>query len=138
MDCLFCGIASGEIPSLTIYEDNDTRAFLDIHPLTLGHTVVIPKKHADNIIDLGDGSVGSTFLGVKRATEILEKSLGASGFTIGINHGTIGHQEIDHLHIHVIPRSMDDGGGGIHSVVNMPPKESLEEVYKRIQEGKTQ
>ena len=132
MDCLFCKIGSGEINSLTIYEDSNVRAFLDIHPLTLGHTVVVPKKHYGNVIDLPEELVGPVFLGVKKAAEMLKLGLGIEGFTIGINHGTIGHQEIDHLHVHVIPRRSGDGGGNIHSIVHEVSNEDLEVTYKRI------
>ena len=132
MDCLFCKIGSGEIQNLTIYEDSNVRAFLDIHPLTLGHTVVVPKKHYGNVIDLPEELVGPVFLGVKKAAEMLKLGLGIEGFTIGINHGTIGHQEIDHLHVHVIPRRSGDGGGNIHSIVHEVSNEDLEVTYKRI------
>jgi len=132
VDCLFCKIGSGEIQSLTIYEDSNVRAFLDIHPLTLGHTVVVPKKHYGNVIDLPEELVGPVFLGVKKAAEMLKLGLGIEGFTIGINHGTIGHQEIDHLHVHVIPRRSGDGGGNIHSIVHEVSNEDLEVTYKRI------
>jgi len=132
VDCLFCKIGSGEIQSLTIYEDSNVRAFLDIHPLTLGHTVVVPKKHYGNVIDLPEELVGPVFLGVKKAAEMLKLGLGIEGFTIGINHGTIGHQEIDHLHVHVIPRRSGDGGGNIHSIVHEASNEDLEVTYKRI------
>jgi len=132
VDCLFCKIGSGEIQNLTIYEDSNVRAFLDIHPLTLGHTVVVPKKHYGNVIDLPEELVGPVFLGVKKAAEMLKLGLGIEGFTIGINHGTIGHQEIDHLHVHVIPRRSGDGGGNIHSIVHEVSNEDLEVTYKRI------
>ena len=132
MDCLFCKIGSGEIKSFTIYEDDNVRAFLDIHPLTLGHTVVVPKKHYSNVIDLSEELIGPMFLGVKRAAELLSAGLGVEGFTIGINHGTIGHQEIDHLHVHVIPRRAGDGGGNVHSIVHESQSEDLEVTYKKI------
>jgi len=132
MDCLFCKIGSGEIGSFTIYEDDNVRAFLDINPLALGHTVVIPKGHYSNVLELPDELVGPTFLGVKKVTDMVKNGLGVEGFTIGINHGTIGHQEVDHLHVHVIPRRKDDGGGNIHSVVRNEPDEDLEVTHKRI------
>ena len=75
MDCLFCKIGSGDIDSHTIYEDDNVRAFLDVHPLTLGHTVVIPKRHVDTIINLPDDLVGPVFVAVKRATTIHKAAL---------------------------------------------------------------
>jgi len=133
VNCLFCKIGSGELDSFAIYEDEDTRAFLDVHPLTLGHTVVIPTQHVSNIIDLDDKLVGPLFVGVKRTTKILADALGAENFTIGINHGRmLGHPDIDHMHIHVIPRYEDDGGGDLHSIVSHPPGEEIEQTYKKI------
>ena len=60
-DCIFCKIVNGEIPSYTVYQDDDTLAFLDINPNTQGHTLVIPKKHAANIIDMDDNDIASVF-----------------------------------------------------------------------------
>ena len=136
-ECLFCKIAAGEIGSYEIYEDGSTLAFLDINPLTLGHSVVIPKKHYSNIIELPDNLIESTFLGVKRVTKMLAETFGAENFTIGINHGKmLGNPEIDHMHIHVVPRFEGDGGGDIHSIVKQPPDESLDITHKKILENK--
>ncbi len=132
MDCLFCKIAHKEIPSEIVYEDGQTLAFLDIFPRAPGHAVIVPKQHAENILDLPDSLVASLFLTVKRVTDILNKSLEPRGFTIGINHGKISGQVIDHLHIHVIPRYDGDGGGSVHSVVNNPPKESIKDIITKI------
>lgn len=132
MDCLFCKIAHKEIPAEIIYEDAETLAFLDIHPRSAGHAVIIPKMHAENLLDLPDQNIAPTFLTVKKVTGILNNTLKPNGFTIGINHGRVSGQAVDHLHIHVIPRFAGDGGGSLHGVVNNPPKESTKEIAKRI------
>ena len=135
MDCLFCKLGSGEIDSFTLYEDSDVRAFLDVNPLTIGHTVVIPKTHVIDIIDLSPELVGPLFSGVKAVTEMLAGALGAENFTIGINHGKmLGHPDIDHMHVHVIPRFEGDGGGDMHSIVKQPPEEDLSVIDKKIME----
>ncbi|OGY61820.1 MAG: hypothetical protein A3F99_02110 [Candidatus Colwellbacteria bacterium RIFCSPLOWO2_12_FULL_43_11] len=131
-DCLFCKIGKHEIPSDVIYEDAEVLGFLDIHPISLGHTVLIPKVHAENIIDLYEEDVESLFLAVKKVTEMLEKALTPQGFTIGINHGKVSGQAIDHLHVHVIPRFLGDGGGSLHMVVKNPPQEPVKETKERI------
>ncbi len=138
MDCLFCKIGNKQIGSQIVYEDDETLAFLDIHPRAPGHTVIIPKSHAESVLDLTEDLVGPTFLTVKKVVGILNKALKPSGFTIGINHGRVSGQVVDHLHIHVIPRFAGDGGSGIHSVVNNPPKEKLEEIIKKIKKSKKQ
>ena len=131
---MFCKFAQHEIPVEVVYEDAKTFAFLDNHPRSLGHALVISKCHASNIVTLPQGEVAFLFEAVQRVTTALERAFVPSGFTIGINHGSISGQTIDHLHVHIIPRYTGDGGGSIHSVVDFPPKESLAEVLKRMQE----
>ncbi len=132
MDCLFCNIANKSIPANIVYEDDATVAFLDIHPRSEGHTVIVPKRHAENILDADDADVSATFLTTKRVAGILNNTLHPAGFTIGVNHGEASGQAVPHFHAHVIPRYAGDGGGSVHSVVNFPPKESLEDILKKI------
>lgn len=131
-DCLFCKILKKEIPAEIIYEDGETMAILDIMPKAPGHTMILPKVHSENILDLPEDKVRPVFLTVKKVTAILEKALNPRGFTIGINHGKISGQTIDHLHIHIMPRFEGDRGGSIHSVVTNPPKESIKEIAQKI------
>lgn len=132
MDCLFCRIAKREIPSEIIYDDAATVAFLDIHPRAIGHAVIIPRDHVENILDLPDQKIAPVFLTVKKVSAILNKALNPSGFTIGINHGKVSGQMIDHLHVHIIPRFDNDGGHSLHSVVDCPPQEDVASVARRI------
>lgn len=125
MDCLFCRIAQKQIPAEVVYEDADTLAFLDIHPRSLGHTVVIPKLHVEDLIQLPALAVPPLFLTLRRVTDTISRSLRPDGFTIGINQGAVSGQVVPHLHVHIIPRFMNDGGGSIHSAVNNPPKEAI-------------
>lgn len=134
-DCLFCDIISGDIPTKKIYEDEGTLAFLDVEPLIKGHTLIVPKKHSGTIIELPDSDVNPLFSTVKRVTAMLGKALDPQGFTIGINHGRISGQSIDHLHIHIIPRFTGDGGGSIHSVFKTKVECNLEEVQNKILES---
>ncbi len=135
MDCLFCKIASKEIPSLVVYEDDWSLGFLDISPLSRGHVLVVPKEHAENIIDLKPELVGRVFGAVKEITAGLNEAFAPQGFTIGINHGRISGQAVDHLHIHIIPRYEGDNGGSIHSVVKNPPAETPEETRPKVIEA---
>lgn len=134
MDCLFCKIAKGEIKSEKIFETEDVFVFLDIHPVSLGHSVIIPKKHAENILDLAEEKIGPLFQAVKKTTFYLSQALRPEGFTIGINHGKVTGQAIDHLHIHVMPRWGTDGGHSLHSVVQNSPQEPIAETAKKIRE----
>ena len=105
---------------------------LDIHPISPGHTMVIPKIHAETILDLPEEKIGAVFSAVKKVTEMLNKALAPDGFTLGINHGRVSGQAVMHLHIHIIPRWENDGGGSVHSVVDNPPKESIKDIADKI------
>ena len=134
--CFFCNLGAGQVVTTIIYEDESTMAFLDINPLAPGHSVVIPKLHAENILDLSDQLVAPLFLAVKRVTDSLKSTLNPVGFTIGINQGRQAGQAIDHLHIHVIPRYRGDGGGSIHSIVKYEPEKlDLKILAEKIRSG---
>ena len=132
MDCLFCSIVKKEVPAEIIYEDADTLAFLDIHPRAPGHAMVVHKIHSESILDLPDRNIESLFLSVKKVTEAISRTLRPDGFTLGVNHGKVSGQAVDHLHIHIIPRFAHDGGKSLHSVVDNAPKESLKEIAEKI------
>lgn len=103
-NCIFCKIASGEIPSYTIYEDDDFKAFMDISPASKGHTILIPKQHADNIFDL-DETVASKLLPVAaRIAKALKVELKCEGLNLLQNNGEAAGQTVFHFHMHIIPR----------------------------------
>lgn len=128
--CLFCKILQKEIPHYTVFEDEHTLAFLDIFPCVKGHTVVIPKVHAETLLDLNGELTKEFFLGVKRAMERVEAVLSPDGFNVGFNHGVAGGQAVPHLHVHILPRWGNDGGGSMHSIIKNPGAMKVEEVAK--------
>jgi histidine triad (HIT) family protein len=128
--CIFCKIINSEIPSYKVYEDENVLAFLDVAPCTKGHTVVIPKKHGETIFDFDDENLSTLFPAIKKVSQILTDKLNVSDFTIGINHGAIAGQAVPHLHIHIIPRYTDDGGGNMHSIVKQKQNLTIEELSK--------
>ncbi len=132
MDCLFCKIASHEIPARIIAEDDRAIAFLDVHPRAPGHTVVIPKHHTPTLPELPDGEIVPLFQMVKKVSGRVLKALSADGLTIGINHGSVSGQTVPHLHVHVIPRFFSDGGGSVHGVVPDPKPINIDEVAKKL------
>jgi len=107
-NCIFCKIANGEIPSYTVYQDDDTLAFLDINPNTRGHILVIPKKHATNITDMDDKDIASVFRTVHKVVSGLQAAINPEGFNLVVNHGEVAGQVIHHFHCHVIPRNTGD------------------------------
>ncbi len=108
-DCIFCLIAAGKIPAKKVYEDSKVLAFLDINPVTEGHTLVIPKTHHENISDIPDAELGVVFKAVKKIATNLKEKLGADGLNIMQNNGKVAGQEIPHFHVHIIPRKINDG-----------------------------
>ena len=106
MDCLFCKIIEGSIPSKTIYEDEIVKVFLDINPNTNGHCLVIPKKHVVTIDEVDEDLMGHILKVIKEVHKLLKEKLNIEGLTIAQNNN-LG-QEVKHLHFHLIPRYSDD------------------------------
>ena len=138
MSTIFEKIIKREINAEIVYEDDRVVAFLDAHPLSPGHTLVVPRQAVLTIIDLPDADVGLLFQAVKKIAQALVGAVQAEGFTIGINHGDVSHGAqgpgVPHLHVHVIPRYAGDGGGSIHTVVKNSPSEPLAAIAARIRE----
>lgn len=131
-DCLFCKIVAKNIPAAIICENENTLAFLDVMPRALGHTMVIPKYHAAKLSELPEEEVGPLFSAAKSTGALLEKSLSPDGMTIGINQGEASGQVVGHVHVHLMPRWKNDGGGSIQSVVDSRPQMTIDEVQKKI------
>lgn len=131
-DCIFCKIADKEMDSHSVYEDDKTMAFLDINPVAKGHTVVIPKIHAEYITDLNEEEVKHLFTSAQEVMSLIDKKLKPDGFNVGFNHRSTAGQAVPHLHVHVIPRYEGDGGGSMHSIVRHPPDEELEKIREKI------
>lgn len=106
MDCIFCKIMKGEIPSLTIYEDEMIKVFLDINPSTNGHCLIVPKKHYENMLDIDDKVYLHIHKKAQEMENILKKALKCVGLTLIQNNG-LG-QDVKHYHLHLIPRYKND------------------------------
>jgi len=124
---------SGKIPAYKVYEDNNTLAFLDINPLSKGHTLVIPKMHVRQIEELSEKELEILFKTVWKLTKYVQIATGTASSLIGINNGPESGQEIPHIHVHIIPRSKGDGGGPIHSAMRNRPTVSKEEMQKIVE-----
>lgn len=110
-NCIFCGIVAGTVPARKIYEDDETVAFLNIHPMNLGQTLVIPKDHFENIYSLPDEQLCRVMITTRKIATAIKSSLDADGINIAMNNETASGQAIFHAHIHIIPRYNDDGLG---------------------------
>ncbi len=107
-DCLFCKIIKGEIPSTKIYEDENSFAFLDINPVSIGHTLLIPKKHSRNLFDTEDKTLAILSPILKKLSIAIKKATKSDGINIGINNEPTAGQVVFHLHMHIIPRYKND------------------------------
>ena len=127
--CVFCDIVANKIPAKKVFEDDNFIGFLDISPLTPGHTLFIPKKHVANFWELDDKTVKDLFVRVKRFTKRMMDKLGCERVMLAV----IG-VDVPHTHIHLIPRYPGDGHGGainfkVHA--NLQP-EQMDEIAKKL------
>lgn len=127
MDCLFCKIISGEIPSNTIYDGDLVKAFLDISPKSNGHLLVVPKKHYTNIEDIDLETLKHINIVAKNLYVVLKEKLNCEGLTLVQNNG-LG-QEVKHYHLHLIPRYTNDD---IKLVSNEKMIDDIEETMKKL------
>lgn len=129
MDCLFCKIIKGEIPSKTVYEDDLVKVFLDINPSTNGDMLVVPKKHIENIYDLDDKLLLHIHKVIKELYDLLKEKLSCEGLTIVQNNGH--GQEIKHYHVHVTPRYSNDE---LSTNKNTDILVSIDDVFEQIKD----
>ena len=102
--CIFCKIAGGEIPSATLYEDDDFRVILDLGPASKGHALILPKEHYANLYEIPDELAAKAMKLAKKMASAMTKALGCDGFNLVQNNGEVAGQTVFHFHIHVIPR----------------------------------
>lgn len=128
-DCIFCKIANGEIPSSTVYEDEDFRVILDLGPAAKGHALILPKEHLKDVCELDPAVAAKVLpLGAKIGAA-MKKSLGCAGFNLVQNNGEAAGQTVFHFHVHVIPRY--EGGP---SMVTWTPGSEKPEVLAETAE----
>jgi histidine triad (HIT) family protein len=107
-DCIFCKIVAGEVPATMVGSDERTLAFLDISPATRGHTLVIPRAHAQDIHEIGAEDLTACTLMAQRIAGRARQNLGAEGVNLLNSNGRAAWQTVFHFHIHVIPRYSGD------------------------------
>ncbi len=130
-DCIFCKIVSKLAEATIVYEDAHTLAFLDIHPLNPGHTLVIPKKHYANMLEMPVEEAGRVFVSVAKVMKGVEHASRADGISVGQSNGQAASQEVFHMHVHIIPRFNHEMMGGFPNRKQMQRSE-LEEIGRKI------
>ncbi len=119
MNCIFCKIMNGEIPSYTIYEDDIVKVFLDVNPEVNGHTLIVPKKHYQDLYDIPNETLMHIMETAKKIGTLYEEKLGSKGMTLVQNNGL--PQEVKHYHLHILP-AYDEKQAEIN----------IEQVYEQI------
>jgi histidine triad (HIT) family protein len=107
-DCLFCGIVAGDIPGQIVDSDEHTIAFMDISPATKGHALVVPREHADDLMDISDEDLELTMVAARRLARRMDEVLQPDGFNILNSCRPAAWQTVFHFHVHVVPRYDDD------------------------------
>lgn len=131
MDCIFCKIAGGEIPSNTVFEDENFRVILDLSPASNGHMLILPKAHARDITELSEDIAGKALVLAAKLGKAAMTALGATGFNTLANTGESAGQTVFHCHIHVIPR-YEDGARIISWTPGASDSEKQKDTAKKI------
>ncbi len=121
MDCIFCKIINGDIPSYTIYENEYVKCFLDINPLSNGHTLIIPKKHFKDAFDIDEKYLFEIHKASKIILNMLNEKLKPNGFQLVQNNGIV--QEVKHYHLHIIPK------------YNKSSKKDVKKIFEELQKN---
>ena len=132
-NCIFCKIANGEIPSTTLYEDEDFRVIQDLGPATRGHALLLPKNHFANLFELDDETAQKAILVAKKMAGKMKDALGADGFNLVQNNGEAAGQTVFHFHMHLIPRYENDNAGILWEPGETTPEDMAE--VKRLVDG---
>ncbi|KAL6300702.1 HIT-like protein [Sparassis latifolia] len=127
-NCIFCKIIKGDIPSFKLIETETTFSFLDVGPLSKGHALVVPKYHAAKMHELPDEYLADTLFTAKK----IAAAIGAENYNILQNNGRIAHQEVDHVHFHIIPKPSASDDDGL--VIGWPSKKADMEELKKLHE----
>lgn len=131
-DCIFCKIVAGEIPASKVYEDDYFLAFLDISQVTPGHTLVIPKKHARNLLEMTPDETAALFNIVSRVTKKVESATQPQGMNIISNMEEIAGQSVFHTHVHILPRYSQEDDLKIDFIAHEPDFAHLAQLAKEI------
>ena len=131
-DGIFCKIVAGEIPASKVYEDDHFLAFLDISQVTPGHTLVIPKKHARNLLEMTPDETADLFNIVSRVTKKVESATQPQGMNIISNMEEIAGQSVFHTHVHILPRYSQEDDLKIDFIAHEPDFAHLAQLAKEI------
>mgnify|MGYP003374763941 FL=1 len=130
-NCIFCKIANGEIPSTTLYEDEEFRVILDLGPASKGHALILPKNHFEDVCALDEKTAAKILPLAARVGSAMKKALGCAGFNLVQNNGEAAGQTVFHFHMHVIPR-YEGGPDMVSWIPGSPSQEELSQICAKI------
>jgi histidine triad (HIT) family protein len=128
--CIFCDIINRSIPAYVVFEDDRYIAFLDKYPISVGHTLVLPKTHFERVNDMSQEQFCALYSRVYALNRIITSRVGATASHISVNDGAAANQLIPHVHVHIIPRSHADSAG--FSARKLLKPEQMEEIRKTL------
>jgi histidine triad (HIT) family protein len=135
VSCVFCEIVAGRAPASVVYEDELVLAFLDIAPFTLGHSLVIPKRHAVGLSDVDGAGAARMFEVASRIAASVRGTLGCEGVNLFLADGVAAWQTVFHVHTHVIPRWGRVDGMRLHAEQTTPPRADLDRTAAQLASG---
>ncbi|HFF7445277.1 TPA: HIT family protein, partial [Streptococcus pyogenes] len=130
--CIFCSIIQGDIPSSKVYEDEQVLAFLDISQTTKGHTLVIPKQHVRNLLEMTAETASHLFARIPKITRAIQSATGATAMNIINNNEALAGQTVFHAHVHLVPRYNEEDGISIQYTTHEPDFPVLEKLARQI------
>lgn len=109
MECIFCKIIAGDIPTHKIYEDDRVMAFLDILPISPGHTIIVPRSHVADMEDVTNEDLTAMSIAMKKIGKAMIDGLDVKGYSIFMDNKSAANQHVPHIHFHIVPRKEGDG-----------------------------
>ncbi len=132
-NCIFCKIVSGELGAEKVYEDDEVLAFLDIHPSSRGHTLLIPKQHYDGLLSTPPEMLQTLVAALPKVASAVVTGTGAEGFNVLQSNGPCSGQMVFHIHFHIVPRNSGDGIGlGFRSALGGPIEDDLSKTAEAV------
>ncbi|HES9156484.1 TPA: HIT family protein [Streptococcus pyogenes] len=131
-NCIFCSIIQGDIPSSKVYEDEQVLAFLDISQTTKGHTLVIPKQHVRNLLEMTAETASHLFARIPKIARAIQSATGATAMNIINNNEALAGQTVFHAHVHLVPRYNEEDGISIQHTTHEPDFPVLEKLARQI------
>lgn len=132
--CIFCSIIGGEEPGAQVYRDADFLVLMDKYPINSGHTLVMPTKHYENLLQMPPAEVGRLYSLIPAIAKAVVSAVKADGFNVGQNNGIAANQIVPHVHIHIVPRFHDDSPDGRWPARRVASQEELTKLANRIKQ----